>query len=86
MNLKKNEKIKNSANNNINTIINMNQEKINNPPQQNSRNRNVASAIKRGQLENIDLLMLCGRIHENVGQFWRTIVDTSRLQFDPQGM
>ena len=79
MNLKKNEKIKNSANNNINTIINMNQEKINNPPQQNSRNRNVASAIKRGQLENIDLLMLCGRIHENVGQFWRTIVDTSRL-------
>ena len=79
MNLKKNEKIKNSGNNNINTIINMNQEKINNPPQQNSRNRNVASAIKRGQLENIDLLMLCGRIHENVGQFWRTIVDTSRL-------
>lgn len=85
MNLKKNEKIKNSPNNNINTIINMNQEKINNPPQQNSRNRNVASAIKRGQLENIDLLMLCGRIHENVGQFWRTIVDTSRLQFDPTG-
>ena len=46
----------------------MNQAKINNPPQQNSRNRNVAHANKRGQQENIDLLMLCGRIHENVEQ------------------
>ena len=49
---------------------NINQTKINNPPQQNSRNRYVASAMNKGQQENIDLLKLCGRVHEDFIQLW----------------
>ena len=45
---------------------NIDQTKINNPPQQNSKKGNAASATNRGQQENIDLLKVLRFLEETM--------------------
>ena len=45
---------------------NIDQIKINNPPQQNSKNRNAASATNTGQQENIDLFKVMNFVEERM--------------------
>ena len=45
---------------------NIDQTKINNPPKQNSKNRNATSAMNRSQQENIDLLKVIRFVEETM--------------------
>ena len=45
---------------------NIDQTKMNNPPQQNSKNGNVASATNRGQQENINLIKVICIVEETM--------------------
>ena len=45
---------------------NIDQTKINNPPQEDSKNGNAASAKNRGQQENIDLLKVISLVEETM--------------------
>ena len=65
---------------------NIDQTKINNPPKQNSKNRNATSAINRSQQENIDLLKVISFVEETMKTLTtRTTEDTIGLLFDPTG-
>ena len=65
---------------------NIDQTKINNPPKQNSKNRNATSAMNRSQQENIDLLKVISFVEETMKTLTtRTTEDTIGLLFDPTG-
>ena len=55
------------ATQNITTeTTNIDQTKMNNPPQQNSKNGKAASATNRGQQENVDLLKVISFVEETM--------------------